>query len=106
MAKATWNGAVIADGNSVLRVEGNLYFPETSVNKEHLRPSQHHTTCPWKGLASYYDVVVDGQVNRDAAWYYAEPKPAAKDITGYIAFWHGVTVENTPGTVSRAVERR
>jgi uncharacterized protein (DUF427 family) len=74
-------------------VEGNQYFPPGAVKREHLRPSEKHTTCPWKGVASYYDVVVDGQVNEDAAWYYPEPKDAAKQIKDHVAFWRGVTVE-------------
>lgn len=90
--KAIWNGAVIADSDDGVVVEGNYYFPADSVNKKFLAPSDTHSTCPWKGLASYYDVVVDGQRNSDAAWYYAEPKPAAAGIKGHIAFWKGVRV--------------
>ena len=91
--KATWNGAVIAESDDTVVVEGNHYFPEAAVRSEHLRPSATHTTCAWKGVASYYDVVVDGQVNKDAAWYYPEPTDAAKMILGRIAFWKGVRVE-------------
>ncbi|WP_194713589.1 DUF427 domain-containing protein [Noviherbaspirillum soli] len=94
MTKAVWNQAVIAEAaqEDIVVVEGNRYFPAASVNNAMLRPSATHTTCPWKGIASYYDVVVDGQVNKDAAWYYPEPKDAASEIAGRVAFWRGVTV--------------
>ncbi|MDQ1638040.1 MAG: hypothetical protein QOF62_1379 [Pyrinomonadaceae bacterium] len=90
--KATWNDAVIAESNETVVVEGNHYFPRDSVNSEYLQPSSSHTICPWKGEASYYDVVVNGEINGDAAWYYPDPKPAAAEIKNLIAFWHGVTV--------------
>ncbi len=93
MARAKWNGTVIADSNDCVVVEGNQYFPPSAVKREYLRDSDTHTVCSWKGTASYYDVVVDGKVNKDAAWYYPDPKPAAKEITNHIAFWRGVTVE-------------
>lgn len=93
MAQATWNGIVLAESNDFKVIEGNVYFPPSTIRSEHLRESQTRTTCGWKGVASYYDVVVNGQVNRDAAWFYPEPKPAAKEISGYIAFWRGVKVE-------------
>jgi uncharacterized protein (DUF427 family) len=93
MPKATWNGAVLAESDRCEVVEGNQYFPPDSIRREYLRESSNHTTCPWKGVASYYDVVVDGQTNKDAAWYYPETKAAANNITGYVAFWHGVKVE-------------
>ena len=93
MARATWNGAVIAESDRTVEVEGNQYFPIDAVRRELLRDSGTHTTCPWKGVASYYDVVVDGQVNKDAAWYYPTPKDAARQIAGHVAFWHGVRVE-------------
>jgi uncharacterized protein (DUF427 family) len=93
MPKAVWNGAVIAESDDTRVVEGNHYFPPQSVRREHLRETGTHTTCPWKGIASYYDVVVGNEVNRDAAWYYPETKEAANDIRGYIAFWRGVSVE-------------
>ncbi len=93
MARAIWNGAVIAESDETVIVEGNHYFPPTAVKQEYLRESATHTVCPWKGTASYYDVVVEGNVNKDAAWYYPEPKEAAKQIAGYIAFWRGVRVE-------------
>jgi uncharacterized protein (DUF427 family) len=93
MAKATWKGKLLAESDRCEIVEGNHYFPPDAVKREHLRPSDHHTVCGWKGTASYYDVVVDGEVNEDAAWYYAEPKDAARNIKDYVAFWKGVTVE-------------
>jgi uncharacterized protein (DUF427 family) len=93
MVKAIWNGVVIAESDQTVVVEGNHYFPPDAVKPEHLQPSGTHTHCGWKGQASYYDVVVDGQTNRDAAWYYPEPLPAAQHIAGRIAFWRGVKVE-------------
>jgi uncharacterized protein (DUF427 family) len=93
MAKAIWNGRVVAESDRCEVVEGNQYFPPQAVKQELLRPSETHTTCGWKGIASYYDVVVDGQINKDAAWYYPDPKPAATNIAGYVAFWKGVKVE-------------
>ena len=90
--RAIWNGAVIASSDDTVVVEGNHYFPPEAVDTSYLEPSQTHTTCFWKGVASYYDVVVDGHRNRDAAWYYPETKPRAEDIRGRIAFWHGVHV--------------
>jgi uncharacterized protein (DUF427 family) len=90
--KAVWNGAIIAESDDTIVIEGNHYFPAESVNKEYLSPSSTHTTCPWKGLASYHDIVVDGKTNKDAAWYYPDPKPAAKEIANRIAFWRGVEV--------------
>ena len=93
MTRAIWNGAVIAESDACETVEGNRYFPPEAVKHEYLRPSDTHTVCGWKGTASYYDVVVDGQANKDAAWYYPETKPAAANVRGYIAFWRGVSVE-------------
>jgi uncharacterized protein (DUF427 family) len=93
MPRATWNGTLLAESDRCVVVEGNQYFPPDAVKREHLRPSETHTTCPWKGLASYYDVVVNGQVNRDAAWYYPEPKAAAREIKDHVAFWRGVKIE-------------
>ena len=93
VAKAVWNEAVIAQSDQYEVVEGNVYFPPEAAGKDYLRPSATHSTCPWKGEASYFDVVVDGKINRDAAWYYPSPKDAAKNITGHIAFWRGVKVE-------------
>lgn len=94
MAKATWNGVVLAESDATVIVEGNHYFPPNSVKREFFGDSATHTTCPWKGLASYYSVKVDGKTNPDAAWYYPAPKEAAKEITGYVAFWRGVKVED------------
>jgi uncharacterized protein (DUF427 family) len=92
MAKAEWNGALIAQSDDTIVVENNHYFPRDSVRTELLRDSETHTVCPWKGTASYFSIEVDGQVNPDAAWYYPIPKDAAAEIKDYIAFWHGVTV--------------
>ena len=92
MPRALWKGTVVAESDRSRVVEGNHYFPPDAVRREHLRASATHTTCGWKGEASYYDVVVGDQVNRDAAWYYPDPKPAADEIRGYVAFWHGVEV--------------
>jgi uncharacterized protein (DUF427 family) len=93
MAKAMWQGAVLAESDDTVVVEGNHYFPPESVNWELLQPSDTNTVCGWKGTASYHSVVVDGAVNADAAWYYPEPKEAAAEIEGRVAFWRGVTVE-------------
>lgn len=93
MAKATWRGAVIAESETFELVEGNVYFPPEALRREHLRASDTHTTCGWKGEASYYDVVVGDEVNRDAAWYYPTPKAAAAQVAGYVAFWRGVEVK-------------
>ena len=92
MMKAIWKGTVLAESDRVETVEGNAYFPPDSIKREYLRPTDAHTVCPWKGVASYYDVVVNGAVNKEAAWYYPEPKQAAAKITGYVAFWKGVEV--------------
>ena len=92
MAKATWNGVVIADSDDTVIVEGNHYFPRDAVRSEFLRDSDTHTVCPWKGTASYYSLEVDGKTNTDAVWYYPEPKEAAKQITDRVAFWRGVKV--------------
>ena len=91
--KATWRDAVLAESDDTEVVEGNHYFPPGAIKREYFRESATHTTCPWKGEASYYDVVVNGEVNRDAAWYYPEAKEAAKNIEGRVAFWRGVRVE-------------
>jgi uncharacterized protein (DUF427 family) len=90
--KAIWNGTVLAESNRTIEIEGNQYFPPDSVNRQYLRPSSKHTPCPWKGEASYYNVSVDGDTNEDAAWYYPQPKEAARQIKGYVAFWRGVKV--------------
>ncbi|MDE2236070.1 MAG: DUF427 domain-containing protein [Gammaproteobacteria bacterium] len=91
--KATWNGTVIAESDDTVVVEGNHYFPSASLRREYLQPSDTHTTCPWKGLASYYHLAVNGKLNKDAAWYYPEPKPAARQIKDRVAFWKGVEVK-------------
>jgi uncharacterized protein (DUF427 family) len=91
--KATWKGEMLAESDDTVVVEGNHYFPADSIKREHFRESGTHTTCSWKGVASYYDVVVGDAVNADAAWYYPEPKEAAKEIKGRVAFWRGVRVE-------------
>jgi uncharacterized protein (DUF427 family) len=93
MPRAIWNGAVLAQSDRCEVVEGNQYFPPDALDMKYFKPSQTHTTCPWKGVASYYTVEVDGQANPDAAWYYPTPKDAAKQIQGYVAFWKGVKVE-------------
>jgi len=93
MPRAIWNGAVIADTQIFESVEGNVYFPVDTVRREHLTESPTTSVCPWKGTAHYYNVVVDGKENRDAAWYYPEPLPAAKNIAGHVAFWKGVQIE-------------
>ena len=90
--KATWNGAVLAESDATVVVEGNHYFPAESLNRDLFVASDHHTTCPWKGVASYSDVVVDGRTNANAAWFYPEPKSAAQQIAGHVAFWKGVEV--------------
>jgi uncharacterized protein (DUF427 family) len=90
--KAVWNGQVIAQSDDIVTVEGNAYFPAASVAKEFLRDSPTHSNCPWKGIASYYTLSVGGQENKDAAWYYSEPKAAAAEIKDRVAFWKGVTV--------------
>ena len=93
MTKAIWNGAVLAESEATKVVEGNHYFPPDSLNRECFAESSAETVCGWKGTANYYDVVVDGQTNQQAAWYYADPKPEASEIKGYVAFWKGVEVE-------------
>lgn len=93
MARAVWNGAVIAESDTFELVEGNVYFPADAVDRAYLRPSDTHTVCPWKGTASYWTLEVDGAQNRDAAWFYPDPKDAAANIRGHIAFWKGVQVE-------------
>lgn len=91
--KASWNGTVLAESDDTVAVEGNHYFPVSALRRELVRPSDTHTTCGWKGIASYFDVVVGGEVNKDAVWFYPEPKDAAKQIKDRVAFWKGVKVE-------------
>lgn len=92
--RATWNGSTLAESDDTVVVEGNHYFPRESLNADLFTESDTHTVCPWKGTASYLSVVVDGQRNPDAAWYYPEPKDAAKEIEGRVAFWRGVVVSD------------
>jgi uncharacterized protein (DUF427 family) len=92
MAKAIWENTVLAESDKTIEVEGNQYFPPSSIRKELFQPSDQHTVCPWKGVASYFDLEVNGKRNRGAAWYYPEPKPAANQIKDYVAFWRGVQV--------------
>jgi uncharacterized protein (DUF427 family) len=93
MAKAIWEGTVLAESSQCVEVEGNQYFPPDAIKSEYFKPSATQTVCPWKGTASYYDVEVGGKRNQDAAWFYPDIKPAAKEIKGYVAFWKGVKVE-------------
>jgi uncharacterized protein (DUF427 family) len=90
--KAVWNGTLLAESDDIVVVEGNRYFPEGALKREHIRPSETHTTCAWKGVASYYDVVVGSSVNHDAVWYYPEPKEAAQEIRARVSFWKGVEI--------------
>ena len=92
MKRATWNGVVIAESDDIVTVEGNAYFPDAALKKEFFSPSPTHTTCAWKGVASYLSVEVDGKTNPDAAWFYPTPSDAAKQIKGRVAFWKGVTI--------------
>jgi uncharacterized protein (DUF427 family) len=93
MTRATWNGVVLAESNDCVVVEGNQYFPIEAINQAYFKPSTTHSSCPWKGTASYYSLEVNGKVNPDAAWYYPTPKDAAKQIQGRVAFWKGVKIE-------------
>jgi uncharacterized protein (DUF427 family) len=96
MIQALWHNTVIAQTKTFETVEGNRYFPADSLDMHYFRPSTTHTTCPWKGVASYYDVVAGDQVNKDAAWYYPTPKAAASNIAGHVAFWRGVQLVEVP----------
>lgn len=93
MAKASWEGVTLAESDQTVEVEGNQYFPLNSVNRDYLKPSATHSMCPWKGTASYYTVEVHGRSNPDAAWYYPDPKPAARRVKDHVAFWRGVEIE-------------
>jgi uncharacterized protein (DUF427 family) len=93
MARAIWEGAVLAESDQTIVIEGNHYFPPDSIHRQFFRPSEHTTHCGWKGTANYYDVEVNGKRNPNAAWYYAQPLEAARQIAGYVAFWKGVRVE-------------
>lgn len=90
--KAVWKGTVLAESVNTILIEGNHYFPPDSVSRQYLKESEHHSRCPWKGLASYYHVVVAGEKNQNAAWYYPEPSEAAKEIQNYVAFWKGIEI--------------
>ena len=90
--KAIWNDTTLAESDETISIEGNHYFPPQSLKKEYFKQSDYHTTCPWKGEASYYNIVVDEEVNNDSAWFYPDPKEAAKEIKSYVAFWKGVEV--------------
>ena len=92
--KASWNGTTIAESDNTVVIEGNHYFPREAIRNEYFQDSNTHTTCPWKGEASYFNVVVNGEVNKDAAWYYPDPKQAAAEIKDRVAFWRGVKVES------------
>jgi uncharacterized protein (DUF427 family) len=92
MSKATWQGVVLAQSNKTIEIEGNQYFPPDSVNRQYLEDSTRQSTCPWKGEASYYNIIVNGKKNPDAAWYYPDPKDAAAQIKNYVAFWKGVAI--------------
>jgi uncharacterized protein (DUF427 family) len=94
MAKAIWEGVVLAESNRCVEVEGNQYFPPETIKQEYFKPSEAHSECPWKGTASYYDLEVNGKRNPGAAWFYPEPKREARQIKGHVAFWKGVKVEN------------
>jgi uncharacterized protein (DUF427 family) len=94
MAKAIWNGVVLAESDRTKIVDRNHYFPANTINREYFKENNTHTTCSWKGVANYYDIVVNGEVNQNAAWCYPSTKDSAKKIQGYIAFWKGVKVES------------
>jgi uncharacterized protein (DUF427 family) len=104
MLRAVWNGAVLAESEHTAKVEGNHYFPAGSLHREYFAASPTTSICPWKGQARYHHVSVDGTVNRDAAWYYPQPSPAASAIAGHVAFWHGVRVERAPGPDGEATD--
>ena len=93
MTKAIWEGVVLAESDKTVEVEGNQYFPPDAIKREYFKPSDNHTTCPWKGLASYYHIEVNGKQNANAAWFYPEPKSAAQQIKDHVAFWKGVKVQ-------------
>ena len=91
--RATWKGKILAESDDTIVVEGNHYFPPESINERFFEQTDHHTECPWKGTAHYYTITVDGERNKNAAWYYPDPKEAAAKITDYVAFWNGVAIE-------------
>lgn len=96
MKRATWKGVVIAESNDIVTVEGNAYFPEAALDRRYVRPSDTHTSCAWKGTASYYSLEVNGETNADAVWFYPRPSEAARQILGRVAFWKGVVVTDVP----------
>ena len=106
MLQAVWNGVVLAESDQTVKVEGIHYFPPGALNREYFTPSRTTSVCPWKGTASYYDITVNGSVNRDAAWYYPRPSPAAGQIRDYVAFWHGVKVVRAAGEQAGATTPR
>lgn len=106
MMRATWNGVVLAESDDTVVLEGNVYFPPHALQREHLQDSATTSRCPWKGTARYYSVVVDDEVNPDAAWYYPDPSRAASAIAGRVAFWHGVRVEELAGVDGGTPGRR
>jgi uncharacterized protein (DUF427 family) len=91
--KAIWNGQLLAESKETINIEGNQYFPVDSIDSKYFKPSDTHTVCPWKGTASYYTIEVNGEENKDAAWFYPQTKEGAKQIEGYVAFWKGVEVK-------------
>lgn len=91
--KAIWNGQVLAESNDTIVIENNHYFPPESIHESFFQTSKTESVCPWKGTAAYYSLEVNGETNKDAAWYYPEPKDAASEIKGYVAFWRGVSIE-------------
>ena len=93
--KAIWKDTVLAESDDTIEIEGNQYFPPDAIDRAHFEESDHQSTCPWKGEASYYDLVAGGERNENAAWYYPQPKDAAEEIKGYVAFWNGVTVSES-----------
>ena len=107
MIKAIWNDAVLAESEDTRVVEGNHYFPPKSINWDYFVMNEYHSVCPWKGTASYYDIEVNGRVNRSAAWYYPQPSSAAMQIKDYVAFWGGVKIvnENQEGEIGGALDR-
>ncbi|MEX1009404.1 MAG: DUF427 domain-containing protein [Acidimicrobiia bacterium] len=104
MLRAVWNGAVVAESDHTVVVDGYHYFPRASVRSEYLQASDHHSRCGWKGTASYYSLAVDGELNRDAAWYYPDPAAAAATIDGYVGFWHGVTISEIDDETASACD--
>ena len=98
MQKATWNDVILAESDKTVRLEGNHYFPLGSLNHEYFRESDQQTVCPWKGQANYYDIIVGGEINKNAAWYYPEPSDAAQQIAGHVAFGNGVKVASADAT--------